>query len=217
MLHTAPRECTPATEVAVKAKNWTKIGEAVVLAKGFGKRLYKQVFRNPYTGEEAEFIQFSQPDWSVVLPITSDGCVLAVSEFKQGRDAIGIELPAGTGSSKSKPEDIGARELEEETGYRAARYISLGSMWMSTRNSPTKAHCFLALGCTKVSDGMLDTNEVIDVLKFPLKEWVQKVIEGKIEEPSAVVATVRALPHLAQFGVQLHTQKACGLAKLFSR
>lgn len=185
---------------------WTKVGEPVVLAKKFGRALYLQKFRNP-EGCEEEFALTSQKDWSVVLAITTTGNVLVVREYKQGRDAIGDELPAGTAGTtpedetKERPEVVAARELLEETGYEASEMIKLGVMHMATRNSPTVGHCFLALGCRKVAEGKVDRNEVIEAREVSLTEWLRMVSSDEITEASAMTTTLRAIPHLLRRGV----------------
>ena len=178
-------------------RRWLKIGDEVVLAENHGKRLTVQSFQNPNTGKVEEYSLLSQRDWSVVLAITEDKQVLVVREYKQGRDSIDNELPAGTAEFEGEtPNQVMMRELHEETGYEAGEMISLGHMWIATRNSPTKAHLFLATGCNKVGSAKVDENEDIELRLIPLEVWLAMVTSGLITEPSAVVATMRSLPLL---------------------
>lgn len=179
---------------------WKKIGEPVILAGKFGKKLITQVFKNPKTDKPEEYVLFAQKDWSVVLAITEfegEPHILVVSEYKQGRDCIDVELPAGTATSDlENPLEVARRELLEETGYEAREIVSLGYGWMSTRNSPTRFHCYLAPDCIKVDDQKLDENEEIETELIPLIDWIAMVSDGRINEPSAVVTTVRSLGKL---------------------
>ena len=177
-------------------KKWEHVGEETVLAGKFGKKLLVKQFVNPSTGKTEDYVQFAQCEWSVCLAITDDGQVLVESEFKQGRNGIGDELPAGTAEFNETPEQVMRRELREETGYEANKVIYLGFGWMSTRNSPTRFHCFLAIDCHKVGPAKLDANEDIETRLVSLNEWLDMVTHGAIAEPSAIVATVRALPFL---------------------
>lgn len=177
-------------------KNWEVVGEGVTLAGKFGKKLFMVQFRNPNTGTIEDYVQFAQKDWSVCLAVTSDGNVIVEREFKQGRRCVEDELPAGTAEGTESPTDVMQRELLEETGYQAGTLISLGDAWTNTRSSPTRFHCFVALNCHKVAEPHLDVNEDIETRLVPLSEWLQLVVSGEIREPSAVVATCRALPHL---------------------
>jgi len=178
-------------------EKWKKIGSAVVLAGKFGKKLIVQLFLNPKTGKEEEYVLFAQKDWSVIFAVTKDNQVLVVSEYKQGRDDVGDELPAGTANFEGEsPETVAKRELREETGYESGEVIHLGSYWIATRSSTTKFHCFLAKDCEKVGPAKLDENEDIESRLEPLERWLMMIQDGRITEPSAVVATMRALPHL---------------------
>lgn len=177
-------------------RKWDQIGETVKLAGKFGKALIVKMFQNPKSGKVDEYVLLVQRDWSIVLAIDKDDQVLVVQEYKQGRDCVGYELPAGTAEFGEEPEVVMRRELLEETGYEAGDVRYLGSAWMSTRNSPSKGHLFLATGCHKVADQKLDEGEDIETKLIPLAKWIEMVVDGEIEEWSSALATIRALPHL---------------------
>ncbi|MFA6459684.1 MAG: NUDIX hydrolase [Patescibacteria group bacterium] len=179
-----------------KPQIWPNAGEHRKIAGKYGKSLIEQDFENPHTGQIETFSLLVQKDWSVVLALTCGNQVLVVNEFKQGRNSIERELSAGTADFNESPSEVMKRELLQETGYQAGELISLGFGWMATRNSPTKAHLFLATGCQKTQPAKLDTSEVIETELIPLNDWIQLVVDGQINEWSAVMATVRALPHL---------------------
>ncbi len=179
-------------------KPWKKVGARVSLANKHGKELFALKFINPNTGAEVEYTQFAQRDWSVILALTESGEVLVVSQYKQGCDCVIEELPAGTADWKDeKPELVAARELRQETGYKPKSLKRLGSGWIATRNSPTQFHCFLALGCTRDGEVELDANEDIESTLVPFHVWLGLVMSGRIQEPSSIMATMLALPHLS--------------------
>ncbi len=178
-------------------KMWKKTGEPTKLAGKFGKWLISQMFVNPKTNKEEEFTLFGQKDWSIVLAITKERQVLVVRQYKQGCDSIVDELAAGTAGAESEtPETVMHRELREETGFVADRVIPLGFVWIATRNSPTKAHLFLALDCICVGEQDVDEGEEIEMRQVALAEWLRMVQDGRIMDPSSVTATMRALPFL---------------------
>jgi len=200
-------------------KPWEKQPGEEILAKGFGKHLKKVLFRNPTTGEVQDFIMFGQRDWSVVLPVTADGFVVAERQYKQGCDKIYIDLPAGTTDFKGElPQVVAERELLQETGYKAEDVIFLGPpQWMSSRNSQTRFWPFVALGCEKVQPAKIDDNEEIETLLIPVAEWVEFCVRGLAqgdgsEDPSANVVTFRALPHIHRYLPDIDLAKALGIA-----
>lgn len=178
-------------------EKWKKIGDPAVLASKFGKSLLLQKFLNPKTSKEEEYAFIAQKDWSVILPVTKDGNVIVVKQFKQGCNKIITELPAGTADFKEEmPEIVARRELTEETGYLPSSVYYLGSFWIASRSSPTRFHSFLATGCTLASRQKLDENEDIEASLMPFDTWIHNVIHGNIDEPSAVVTTFLSLPLL---------------------
>lgn len=179
-----------------------KTGDPITLAGKFGKKLVSQDFTNPHTGQPEQFVLFGQKDWSVVLALTPDDYVLTVRQYKQGCDKIILELPAGTADFNSSgpdetPESIMRRELLEETGHEAGRVVSLGAYWIASRSSWTRFHCFLATHCTETSSPTRNLQEPITRHFVPLRDWIRMaLVEGSIDEPSAVVATARSLEPL---------------------
>lgn len=178
---------------------WQKIKEETLITDKYGKEVRRAIFKNPINGQEEEYILFVQRDWSTVLPVTRDGMVVTIFEYKQGCNKIVHNLPGGTADfEKELPEEVAKRELLEETGYQTERLIFLGPpLWISSRNSWTRFYPFLAINCDKVKEVKQDELEIIKTKLFPLKRWVE-MARTEIEEPSAVVTTFRALPHLSQ-------------------
>jgi len=187
-------------------------GESEVVAKGYGKTFVRKNFRNPTSGEVQDFFLIGQRDWSTILPITTDGQVIAERQYKQGCNKIYIDLPAGTTNfDKEPPSMVAERELLEETGYKAEETIFLGPpLWMCSRNSETRFWPFVAIGCTKIQDAKIDVNEEIEVLTFPLADWLQ-FCQTQLEDHSAYVATFRALPHIREYLPNFDLANALGI------
>jgi len=179
----------------MKVLPWTKIGNIITLSQGYGKRLDKQKFFN-HKGQKVDFFFIEQPSWATVLPITENGNVLLVRQYKQGANRIIEELPSGIANFKGEtPQKIAKRELLEETGYRADKIKSLGHGFMNSRNSQTKFYCFLAVGCKRVKSSQLDLNEQIELIEKPFNKWANFVLKGKSDQWLSLIL-LRALPYL---------------------
>jgi 8-oxo-dGTP pyrophosphatase MutT (NUDIX family) len=181
----------------IKLSEWQKVKEKTLINR-FGKKVKQVLFKNPINGKDEEFILFGQRDGATILPLTPEGMVVTILEFKQGANKILCNLPSGTADFEGEPPaEIVKRELLEETGYRAKEIIPLEPpFWMASRSSWTKFYTFLGLGCEKVKEE-IDKSEIVEVKLYSLKDWL-KMAQTEIEEPGAIIATFRALPYLTQ-------------------
>lgn len=178
---------------------WKKKGKPRVIVEKYGKRFYEQKFINPKSGSIVRFAMFSQRDWSLVFPLTTDGKVLYVKEYKQGAHKIVTELPAGTADFKREnPRKVIERELLEETGYACEKIIALGTFHMNARSSETRAHAFLALGCRYIGGEKNDENEDVCAGFVSLKKWLDMIFRGEVRDPYSIAATLLALKRLGE-------------------
>jgi ADP-ribose pyrophosphatase len=109
---------------------------------------------------------------AVVLAI-DDGHVILVEQHRAPINAQCLELPAGLVGDEQEGEAIEAaaiRELEEETGYRAAHMVDLGRFYASPGMSSEYFTLLRAEGLTKVGEGGGTDHENIIVHRVPLAE-----------------------------------------------
>ena len=119
---------------------------------------------------------------AVILAIDEEDHVLLVEQYRVPLGRICIELPAGLigdGEEDEEDEVAAARELEEETGYRAARMEVLGEFW-SSPGMVTESYSLLrAHGLTKVGPGGGTDSEDITVHRVPLSDITQAVADWR--------------------------------------
>src|SRR5262245_49723816 len=87
----------------------------------------EDVLADPRDGSEHARVVIDSRDWCNVVPITAGGDVVLVKQFRFGSREVSLELPGGIVDDGEDPAASAARELEEETGYRAGRIVRLGT------------------------------------------------------------------------------------------
>ena len=83
--------------------------------------LRKDTRRSPKTGDAHNFFVVESPDWINVVPVTADGQVVLIRQYRHGTEEVTLEIPGGmVDLTDSSPAESARRELLEETGYAAS-------------------------------------------------------------------------------------------------
>ncbi len=124
---------------------------------------------------------------AVILPELPDGRLVLEEVFRHAAGGWMVEVPAGTLEEGEAPEACAARELEEETGYRAGTLRFLGSWYPSPGILDETMHLFHATGlvATKAS---LDEDEFLEVLPVTRAEAAAMVRDGRIKDGKTLLA-----------------------------
>lgn len=104
---------------------------------------------------------------AVVIAIDGDH-VLLVDQYRVPLGRRCLELPAGLIDAGETAEDAAARELEEETGYRAATTVAIGEFASSPGMVSETFTLIRAEGLTQISAGGGEADEGITVHRVPL-------------------------------------------------
>ncbi len=125
---------------------------------------------------------------AAVVGVTPEGKILMVKQFRNAIDRISLEIPAGARDSVDEPTEIcAARELEEETGFRAGKLEWLLTLrtaiaycnefidvYVATDLVPTKQH--------------LDPDEYLDVYQFTMEELCEMIYSGEMQDTKTISA-----------------------------
>jgi len=128
-----------------------------------------------------------RPDVVLIYPITPDGKLVLVKQYKHGAGKILLEFPGGYfDPNTEKPLDAAKRELEEETGFVSQNYIHLASLWENTTKNNNKTHFFLAKDAEQTGKICLDENEDIETLLISKEKFSDMMHSQKIEVTDVV-------------------------------
>lgn len=130
-------------------------------------------------------------DGVAVLPITEDGDVILVSQYRYPFGVEVLEAPAGKVEPGEEHFNCGVRELSEETGYSAEKMEYLGFVYPSPGCMTERIHLYIA---RELSEGEThpDEGEFVEVKRFPLSEVIKMCDEGKIDDAKTAVLILRA-------------------------
>lgn len=120
-----------------------------------------------------EYVSRARGIRAAAILAIDEGHVLLVEQYRVPLGRACLELPAGLIGDEHEEEsdaDTAARELEEESGYRAATIEPLGEFWSSPGMVSESFTLMRASGLTKVSEGGGIEGENITVHRVPLSD-----------------------------------------------
>ncbi|MFR0867377.1 MAG: NUDIX hydrolase [Eubacterium sp.] len=150
---------------------------------------YKLKLRTP-AGHEVSWDHIEHKGASAVLPIDDEGKVLTVTQYRGAIDDIMIEIPAG--GRDSVEEDFAvcaARELEEETGFRAGNLEHLVDIHTAAAYTSEKIAVYVAKDLIP-SRQHLDEDEFVDIRRYTFEELNDMIFSGKITDSKTIAAVM---------------------------
>ncbi len=136
-----------------------------------------------------------------VLPLTDEGEVICVRQFRYAHGCVMTEIPAGKLDSHDEDHvEAALRELREETGARCERLTHLGLYRSTPAILDEKVDLYLAEGLT-FGETDPDEDEFLEVDRIPLSELVEQVMRGEITDGKtqvAILKTAEILRHRTQ-------------------
>ncbi len=162
-------------------------------------KVRKEVCETPDGTIVDPYYIYDFPTWVGAVPVTNDGKIVMVRQYRHALGETCIEIPGGCVDDTDKNfEQAIARELLEETGYSFSSYEYLGKISPNPSTNSNLLHMFLAKGGKKIAEQQLDGNEEIDVLLISVDELKQLLKENKIIQAMHVSCIMYALAKMEQ-------------------
>lgn len=171
-----------------KIEDWEKIDSVEVVACKI-LRVRRDRSRSPRTGAVHDFHVLEMPDWINVVPVTRDGNVVLIRQFRHGMEETALEIPGGAVEvGEADPMEAARRELLEETGYEAQTLVPLGSVAPNPAIQNNRCSSYLALNAAPAGGQQLDAGEDIEVEEVPYSSIPELIGDGTINHGLVVVA-----------------------------
>jgi ADP-ribose pyrophosphatase len=161
----------------------------------------KEIYQNPWTHVREDVVRL--PDgrttiYGVVtfgdcvgtLPLTDDGRVLLVRQYRYVQGSATWEMPTGGVKPGESLEDAARRELHEEGGLHAGRLTHLSSYHTSKSVVRETAHLYLAQDFTLAAVRDHDATEFLATAWKPFDDVLAMVLAGAVMDSMTVIAVL---------------------------
>lgn len=149
-------------------------------------------------GSIHESAYIDHPGSVVIIPWHDSDAGLEVLMLRQYRYSIRdeiLELPAGTRGWDEDLLTCVQRELREETGYRAERFVDLGQFWPAPGITNEVMNIHLASGL-QYDPLPQDVDEEIEVVPYSFDDLFAMAVDGRLQDAKSVVGILRTAFHL---------------------
>ncbi len=161
-------------------------------------RLHRDRVRAPRSGSVHPYWRIEAAEWVNVVPVTADGDVVMVRQWRHGTREITLEIPGGIVDPGETPADAAARETLEESGYGGGELVSLGALAPNPALFTNRVHSYWIRGVQRVAEIQNHGEEETAVELVPLADLGRRVRNGEIQH--ALVVAALHLFQLAQDG-----------------
>jgi ADP-ribose pyrophosphatase len=184
---------------------WGKRGE--MAARGRGKILKSEmVYEGRVFGVRRDLVQepggvrgtrevITHPGSVVVLPVLADGRIVMIRQYRHAARRYLWELVAGRIDEGEKVKEAAARELLEETGYRAKRFTEFLDVFPTPGFLEERMHLLLAEGLT-AGKAQPEPDEKIISRVYKAEELKRMMKTGKLRDGKSIAGILYYLTFL---------------------
>jgi len=162
-------------------------------------KVRKEVCETPGGKIVDPYYVYDFPTWVAVVPVTEEGKIVMVRQYRQAIGEVCIELPGGcVDDTDASFQAAAARELREETGYTFSGFEYLGKISANPSTNSNFLHMFLAKGGRKTNEQELDPNEEIEVMVMSIDEAKVLIRNNKIMQAMHVTCMLYAFNKMSE-------------------
>jgi len=168
-------------------EKWKKLKSKKIFGnKIFGFR--EDLVVSPKTNLEHPVWALDVPDWINIIPITPEGKVIFIKQYRFGTEEITLEVPGGMVEKDEDPKIAAIREMTEETGFTSDEVHEIGIVSPNPALMTNKTYSYVAFNVEKTQNQNLDSMEDIEVLEIELDQVKKLIKDGDIDHALVISA-----------------------------
>ncbi len=174
-------------QLAMKPRRWSIIETEVVYRTPIFD-LHRRHSGHPHRGRR-DFYVLDAPHWVNIIPLTPDGKVVMVKQFRHGIRGFTLEIPGGMVDPEDEtPRHAARREMVEETGYDSKRIAYIGRVHPNPAIEANYCYTYLARDVRVVGKPELNGSEETDVTLVPMRTIPKLIASEKITHALVIAA-----------------------------
>ncbi|AUT01890.1 MULTISPECIES: NUDIX hydrolase [unclassified Nostoc] len=146
---------------------------------------------------EGEWECIRHPGGALAVPVTAEGKLILVRQYRFAIQGRILEFPAGTVEPNEDPLETVTREIQEETGYSAQKWDKLGEFFLAPGYSDEIIYAYLARDLEKLENPPAqEADEDIEIVFFTPEAFEKAILEGEPVDAKTVSSFFLARPFL---------------------
>jgi ADP-ribose pyrophosphatase len=141
----------------------------------------RSVAVSPTDGRPRTFHRIQSPSWTQIVPITADGHIVMIRQYRHGAQRVTLEIPGGLVDLGEDPAEAAMRECLEETGYRARHAEPLGAVNPNPALFANTLYGYFATGVELERAVQNTGTEVTEPVLVPIDDLHAKLVSGEID------------------------------------
>lgn len=173
---------------------WTIDRSHEIYSNGFFRLRRDECSLTHAPGVRTDWFVLELPDCVSVVPLTDDGRIILVEQYRHGVGDWVLECPGGSiDATDPDPAAAARRELHEETGYAAREIVALGASPREPGSQSSRVHTFLARDCLRVGKPSPEAFEALRLRLVTREQLVELIAAGANFDAATLASLMRAL------------------------
>ncbi len=149
------------------------------------------------SGMETDYAYMESRGAVWVVPVTDDGKIVLIKQYRYAVDDWIWEVPAGgKHDHQGSDEELARRELSEEVGATCQSLQDIGWFYGSVSISTSQCQVFMARGVQLNGSPHREPGEIIEVYPVPIAEALAMARSGQIKDSKSALALLMCEPYL---------------------